>query len=149
LLARLNMIDSLGAYILVSLGSSAFNIWLLKGYFDSVPRDLDEASIIDGANSWQRFVHVILPLAVPMLIVIFLFTLIGIFGEYAIAGTVLQSPSNYTLAVGMYGMISNQFGQNWGEFAAAALLSAIPLALIFGLAQRFITSGLVAGSVKG
>lgn len=149
ILAQLNMMDSLGSYILVMLGSNAFNIWLLKGYFDSVPKELDEAALIDGATSWQRFTRILIPLAVPMLVVIFLFTLVGVFSEFAIAGTVLQSPSNYTLAVGMFGLISNQFGQNWGEFAAAALLSAIPLALIFGLAQRYIASGLVAGSVKG
>ncbi|KPV43320.1 sugar ABC transporter permease [Alicyclobacillus ferrooxydans] len=148
-LAKLNMIDNLWAYILVMLGGSAYNVWLLKGYFDSIPKDLDEAAIIDGANSWQRFVQILLPLAVPMLVVIFLFTLMGAFSEYILAGTILQSPQNYTLGVGMYGMISGQFAKNWGEFAAAALLSAIPLTVIFGLLQRYIASGLVAGSVKG
>lgn len=148
-LAQLNMIDYLGSYILILLGGSAYNVWLLKGYFDSVPKDLDEAAIIDGANSWQRFVRILLPLAVPMLVVIFLFTLMGAFGEYIMAGTILQSPHNYTLGVGMYGMISGQFAKNWGEFAAAALLSAVPLAVIFGLLQKYIASGLVAGSVKG
>ncbi len=148
-LAQLNMMDNLGSYILVLLGGSAFNIWLLKGYFDSIPKELDEAAIIDGASSWQRFTRVILPLSVPMLVVIFLFTLMGAFGEYILAGTILQSPQNYTLGVGMYGLISNQFAKNWGEFAAAALLSAVPLTVIFGFLQRYIASGLVAGSVKG
>ncbi len=148
-LSKLGMMDNLGSYILVMLGGSAFNIWLLKGYFDSVPRDLDEAAIIDGANSWQRFVQILLPLAVPMLVVIFLFTLMGAFSEYILAGTILQSPQNYTLGVGLYGLISGQFAKNWGEFAAAALLSALPLAVIFGLLQRYVASGLVAGSVKG
>lgn len=148
-LSKLGMMDSLGSYVLVMLGGSAYNIWLLKGYFDSIPRDLDEAAIIDGANSWQRFVRVLLPLAVPMLVVIFLFTLMAAFSEYILAGTILQSPSNYTLGVGLYGLIANQFAKNWGEFAAAALLSALPLSIIFGLLQRYVASGLVAGSVKG
>jgi arabinogalactan oligomer/maltooligosaccharide transport system permease protein len=148
-LSHFNLIDNLPAYVLVLLGGSAFNVWLLKGYFDSIPRELDEAAIIDGANSWQRFTRILLPLAMPMLVVIFLFTLMGTFSEYMIAGTILQSPENYTIGVGMFGMISQKFAQNWGEFAAAALLSAIPLAVIFGLLQKFVASGLVAGSVKG
>lgn len=148
-LAQLNMIDSLGSYILVMLGTSAFNVWLLKGYLDSVPKELDEAALIDGANAWQRFLRIQLPLARPMLVVIFLLTIVGVFGDYLLSGTILRSPGNYTLAVGMYDLISQQFGKNWGEFAAAALLSAVPLAVIFGLAQRYIASGLVAGSVKG
>ncbi|MCL6631336.1 MAG: sugar ABC transporter permease [Alicyclobacillus herbarius] len=148
-LAQLNLMDNLWSYVLVMLGGSAYNIWLLKGYFDSVPKELDEAGLMDGANSWQRFVYILLPLALPMLVVIFLFTLMGAFSEYILAGTILQSPQNYTLGVGMYGLISGQFAKNWGEFAAAALLSAVPLTVIFGLLQRWIASGLVAGSVKG
>ncbi|MCL6446337.1 MAG: sugar ABC transporter permease [Alicyclobacillus sp.] len=148
-LAQLNMIDSLPAYSLVLIGGSAYNIWLLKGYFDSIPKDLDEAAIIDGANSWQRFVLVVLPLSLPMLTVIFLFTIIGIFGDYPLAGTVLQSPQNYTLGLGLYGLISGQFAKNWGEFAAAALLSAVPLTILYALFQRWIMSGLTAGALKG
>ncbi|WP_245926349.1 sugar ABC transporter permease [Sulfoacidibacillus thermotolerans] len=148
-LAKFNLIDTMGGYILVMIGGSAFNIWLLKNYFDAVPKELEEAAIIDGANSWYRFTRILLPLATPMLIVIFLFTLVGIFSDYIMAGMVFETPSQYTLAVGMYGLISGQFGQNWGMFSAEALMSAIPLALIFGLGQRFIASGLVAGAVKG
>jgi arabinogalactan oligomer / maltooligosaccharide transport system permease protein len=148
-LARLNMMDSLWSYMLVILGTQAYNIWLLKGYLDALPKELDEAALIDGADSWQRFWRIYLPLSVPMLVVIFLFTLVGLFAEYALAGTILQSPEHYTLAVGLYGMISQQFGKNWGEFAAAALISAVPLAIIFGIGQRYIVSGLAAGSVKG
>lgn len=148
-LSKLNMIDSLFTYILVSLSGSAYNIWLLKGYLDTLPQDLDEAAIIDGANSWQRFWHILLPLSRPMLVVIFLFSIMGIFSEYMLAGMILQSPQNYTFGLGMYSLISGQFAKNWGEFAAAALLSAIPLAVLFGICQRWIASGLVAGSVKG
>lgn len=148
-LAKLNLIDFLFSYILVMLGASAFNVWLLKGFMDSIPKELDEASFIDGANTWQRFFRIQLPLSAPMLVVIFLLTIIGTFGDYLFSGTILQSPSNYTLGVGMYNLISGQFAKNWGDFAAAALLSAVPLALITGFAQRYLVRGLVAGSVKG
>lgn len=148
-LSQLNMMDSLVSFVLVLLGGNAFNIWLLKNYFDSIPRDLDEAGIIDGANSWQRFYKIMLPLAMPMLVVIFLFNMLSTFNDYIFSGTILQSPSNYTLGVGMFGLISDQFAKNWGMFAAAALLSAVPLTVTFGLLQRYIANGLVAGSVKG
>lgn len=148
-LAQFGMLDNLFSYILVMLGGSAFNIWLLKNYFDTVPKELDESALMDGANAWIRFIRILLPLSLPMLVVIFLFTLMGAFSEYALAGTILQSPQNYTLGVGMYAMISSEFAQNWGEFAAAALLSALPLTIIFGLLQKYIVSGLVAGAVKG
>ena len=148
-LAQWGLLDTLWMYILVQLGGSAYNIWLLKKYFDTVPRELDEAAVMDGAGHWQIFWKIVLPLARPMLVVIFFFTLIGSFSEYILAGTILQSASNYTLGLGLYSLISNQFAKNWGEFAAAAILSALPLTIAFGILNRWIASGLVAGSVKG
>jgi arabinogalactan oligomer / maltooligosaccharide transport system permease protein len=148
-MSNLHMMDMLWSYILVVTGGSAFNIWLLKGYFDTVPRELDEAAFMDGASTWQRFVYILLPLSTPMLVVIFLFTVIGLFGDYVFSGMILQSPQNYTLAVGLYTMISGQFAKNWGEFSAAALMAAVPLAILFGLGQRYMSTGLVAGASKG
>ncbi len=147
-LAELNLLNELWVYMLILMGGSAFNIWLLKRFFDSVPKELDDAAFVDGATVWQRFSRIILPLARPMLIVIFIFTLMGSFSEYILAGTILETPNNYTLGLGMYGLISNQFAKNWGYFAAAALLSAVPLAVTFGLLQKYIASGLMGG-VKG
>lgn len=148
-LAQVGLLDNLWVYILVQLGGSAFNIWLLKNYFDTVPRELDEAAIMDGAGHRQIFWKIVLPLARPMLMVIFFFTLIGSFSEYILAGTIIQSGSNYTLGLGLYSLISGEFAKNWGEFAAAALLSAAPLTIGFGIINKWIASGLVAGSVKG
>ncbi|PSR34890.1 MAG: sugar ABC transporter permease [Sulfobacillus benefaciens] len=148
-LAQVGLLDNLWVYILVQLGGSAFNIWLLKNYFDTVPRELDEAAIMDGAGHRQIFWKIVLPLARPMLMVIFFFTLIGSFSEYILAGTIIQSASNYTLGLGLYSLISGEFAKNWGEFAAAALLSAAPLTIGFGIINKWIASGLVAGSVKG
>ena len=148
-LAQWGLLDNLWVYILVQLGGSAYNIWLLKKYFDTVPKELDEAAVMDGAGHWQIFWKIVLPLSRPMLVVIFFFTLIGSFSEYILAGTILQSASNYTLGLGLYSLIAGQFAKNWGEFAAAAILSALPLTVAFGLLNRWISSGLVAGSVKG
>ncbi len=148
-LAQVGLLDNLWVYILVQLGGSAFNIWLLKNYFDTVPRELDEAAIMDGAGHRQIFWKIVLPLARPMLMVIFFFTLIGSFSEYILAGTIIQSASNYTLGLGLYSLISGEFAKNWGEFSAAALLSAAPLTIGFGIINKWIASGLVAGSVKG
>ncbi|MHB1610816.1 MAG: sugar ABC transporter permease, partial [Sulfobacillus sp.] len=135
-LAQVGLLDNLWVYILVQLGGSAFNIWLLKNYFDTVPRELDEAAIMDGAGHRQIFWKIVLPLARPMLMVIFFFTLIGSFSEYILAGTIIQSASNYTLGLGLYSLISGEFAKNWGEFAAAALLSAAPLTIGFGIINK-------------
>lgn len=148
-LAQLNLLDNLVAYTFVLAGGSAFNIWLLKGYMDALPRELDEAAIMDGANSLQIFWRIILPLSAPMLTVIFLFSFLGVFSEYIISSAVLQSPTNYTLGVGMFQFLTNQFAKNWTQFSAAALMSAVPLTILYMLFQRWIQSGLVAGSVKG
>lgn len=147
--AKLNMIDNVYAYALALLGGSAYNIFLLKGYMDALPRDLDEAAIIDGANTWQRFWNILLPLVVPMLVVIFIFSIQGSISEYMLAGTVIQTPDKFTLALGLNSLIQQQFAKNWGEFAAGALLAAAPLTIIFAITQRWIASGLAAGSVKG
>lgn len=148
-LSKLGMIDQLWSYILILLGGSAYQMWLMKGYFDSIPKELDEAALIDGASSWQRFWRIILPLSMPMITVIVFFQLITSFDEYILAGTILTSPDKYNLGVVMYGLISKSVGQQWGEFAAAALITATPLAIAFGLLQKWIATGLTAGATKG
>jgi len=123
---------------------------LVKNYYDTIPRELDEAAIMDGAGHWKIFWKVVLPLARPMLAVIFFLTLIGMYSEYLMANTILQSPQNFTLGMGMYSMVSGQYATHlWGEFAAAALISAVPLTVAFGLLNPLISKGLTAGSVKG
>ena len=149
-LAQWSLLDNLWVYILVMIGGSAFNIWLVKGYYDTIPRELDEAAIMDGANHAQILWRIILPLARPMLAVIFFLTLIGVYSEYVLASTVLQSTQNFTLSMGLYSMVNTQFATHlWGEFAAGALISAIPLTVAFALLNPLIARGLTAGSVKG
>jgi arabinogalactan oligomer/maltooligosaccharide transport system permease protein len=149
MLAKLDLMDNLWALMLVMAGGSAFNIWLMKGYLDALPRDIDEAATVDGANHWQIFWRIILPLSLPMLAVIFLFSFIGVYAEYILSSLLLKSPENLTLAVGLQQFIKNQFAANWTAFAAAAVLACVPIVVIFMLLQRYIASGLVAGSVKG
>ncbi len=149
-LAQWGLLDNLWVYMLVLMGAGAFGIWLTKGYFDTIPKELDEAAVMDGAGHFQIFFRIILPLARPMLAVIFFLSIIGQYSEYILAGTILQSPQNYTLGMGMYGMVNNQFAtQQWGVFAAGALVSAIPLTVAYMLLQPMIAKGLTAGSVKG
>jgi ABC-type maltose transport system permease subunit len=126
-----------------------FLIWLMKGFFDTIPNELDESARVDGATPGQVFWGVILPLATPVLAVIALISYIGALNEFIIASTVLQTTDKYTLIVGLQQFISGQYAREWGPFAAGVLLTAIaPTALFFAL-QRFIVEGLTGGAVKG
>lgn len=149
LLLKFSLLDNIWALVLVLAGGSAYNIWLLKGFFDGLPIELDEAAMVDGASHWQIFTKIIIPLARPMLAVIFLFSFIGVYSEYMISRITLQSTENYTLAIGLRTFIFGQFSANWTKFAAAAVLASLPIMIIFMLLQKFIQKGLVAGAVKG
>jgi arabinogalactan oligomer/maltooligosaccharide transport system permease protein len=136
--------------ILVYLGGAlGVNTWLMKGFFDTIPNELDESARVDGATPTQVFWGVILPLATPVLAVIALISYIGALNEFVLASTVLQTSDKYTLIVGLQQFISGQYAREWGPFAAGVLLTAIaPTALFFAL-QRFIVEGLTGGAVKG
>lgn len=130
-------------------GVLGVNTWLMKGFFDSIPRELDESARVDGATPAQVFWGVILPLAVPVLAVIALFSFIATLNEYAIAAAILQTTNKFTLSVGLFGFVSQEYGRHWGPFAAGVVLAAIPAALLFAFLQRYIVSGLTQGAVKG
>ncbi|MCI1991199.1 MAG: sugar ABC transporter permease [Oscillospiraceae bacterium] len=146
---KYNLMDNFLVLILILAGGSAYNIWLMKSYIDGLPRELDEAAFVDGAGHWTVFTRIIMPLAVPMLVVIFLFSFIGTYSEFMISSIVLQSPENYTLALGLQTFINNQFSAHWTLFAAASILSSLPVMIIFMLLQKYIQGGLAAGAVKG
>ncbi len=148
LIYQFNLVDNSAALIFVLAGGSAYNIWLLKSYIDGIPISLDEAALIDGANRFQVFYKIILPLAIPEIAVIFLFSFIATYSEYVITSIFLQTPGSYTLALGLQSFISDQFAAHWTTFAAAAVLSSIPIMVVFMLLQKYIQSGLVAGGVK-
>ena len=138
------------ALIAVYLGGAlGSNTLLLYGFFNSVPRELDEAAKIDGASHSQIYWTIILRLVTPILAVVGLLSFITAFGEFILARVILTSESNWTLAVGMYGWVSDQLNANWGLFAAGAVLAALPILLLFLFLQKYIVGGLTAGSVKG
>lgn len=129
-------------------GAVAQHIWLIKGYFDSVPPDLEEAAAVDGATRFQAFVLVLLPLAKPVLAVVFVLAFLGAMIEYPVASVLLHDEQQLTLAVGSRLFLFNQ-RYLWGDFAATAILAGLPLTLMFMLMQRWLVSGLSAGGVKG
>jgi len=143
-------LNTLGGIILIySGGALGGNTWLMKGFFDSIPKELDEAALIDGASWWQAFIYVILPLVRPVLAVIGILTFIGTYSDFLVARAMLKSTENYTLAVGMTLFIQGQYMQQWGVFAAAALVGALPIILTFLIFQKQLIGGLTTGSVKG
>jgi arabinogalactan oligomer / maltooligosaccharide transport system permease protein len=143
-------LNTLTALILVYLaGSMGVNTWLLKGFFDTIPAELDESARVDGATPAQVFWGVVLPLAAPVLAVIGLFSFIGVINEFVIASVLLQDSDKFTLALGLRSFIDQQYSEHWGPFAAGVLLTAPPVVLLFLFLQRFIVSGLTGGAVKG
>lgn len=149
LIYKFGLVDSSMALIFVLAGGSAYNIWLLKSYIDGLPIELDEAAMVDGAHQFQVFYRIIIPLAMPQMAVIFLFSFIATYSEYVITSIFLQTPGKMTLALGLQSFISDQFAAHWTLFSAAAVVSSLPIMIVFMCLQKFIQNGLVAGGVKG
>jgi arabinogalactan oligomer/maltooligosaccharide transport system permease protein len=143
-------LGTIGGLILVYLGGAmGVNIWLLKGFVDSIPIELDEAARVDGASPMQIYWRIFMPLASPVLAVVCLLTFIGTFNEYILAALFLTDPSQQTVAVGLHAFIGGQFETNWGPFAAGSLLTSVPIVILFLSLQKYIINGLTAGAVKG
>lgn len=136
--------------IMVYLGGSmGMNIWLMKGYLDTIPRDIDESGMVDGASHFQIFWSLILPLLRPILVVIGILSFIGTYGDFVLARILLTDVNKYTLMVGLQIFTAGQFDQKWGVFAAGALLGALPIMTIYLILQDQIVGGLTVGAVKG
>jgi ABC-type maltose transport system permease subunit len=146
---RIGLNTHMGLLLLYLGGTLGANTWLMKGYFDSIPRDLDEAATVDGAGPFQTFWLVILPLVRPILVVVGLLIFISTYSEYVLARIVLTDKFQYTLSVGLNLFIFNQFGQRWGVFSAGALIAALPVVIVFLIFQRYLVGGLTSGAVKG
>ncbi|MBI5964542.1 MAG: sugar ABC transporter permease [Chloroflexi bacterium] len=143
-------LDNHFSLILVYLGGAmGINIWLMKGFLDTIPRDIDESAMVDGASDWQIFTKLILPLLRPILIVIGILNYIGTYGEFVLARVLLRSNEQYTLMVGLQIFAGAQFQQRWGIFAAGALMGAVPIMIIYLALQDQIVGGLTQGAVKG
>ncbi|MBS3810494.1 MAG: sugar ABC transporter permease [Halanaerobiales bacterium] len=138
------------AIITIYLGGAiGVNTWLMKGYLDTIPNSLEEAAYIDGASKFQAFYRIILPLARPILAVLFVLQFIATYSEYILASIILNSNQKYTLAVGLHLFISDMYSNRWGVFSAAALLGALPIVILFMSVQKYIVHGLIGGAVKG
>jgi len=150
LLNAIGLTDSLYGLLLIYLGGQIpFNAWLVKGYFDTIPKELDEAAKIDGAGHLRVFWTIMLPLAKPILAVVALFNFMAPFMDFLLPRIVLTSPENFTLALGLFNFINDQFSTNFTRFAAGAILIAIPISIVFLFLQRYLISGLTAGGTKG
>jgi len=141
-------IETHAGLILAYMGGVAMHIWTIKGYFESIPVEIEENAKVDGATHFQAFRYVLLPMAVPILMVVFVLAFIGTIIEYPVASIMLREEPNLTLAVGSKFYLYEQ-RYLWGDFAAAAVLSGLPITLVFLAAQRWIVSGLTSGGVKG
>ena len=141
--------SQLGLIMVYLGGALGVNTYLMYGFFNTVPKSLDEAAKIDGASHTQIFFGIIMRLVTPILAVVGLLSFIGISGEFVIASVVLTDPDSQTLAVGLYSFVAQQRSENWGVFAAGAVVAAVPVMALFLFLQRYIVSGLTQGSVKG
>jgi len=149
ILERIHLLDSLlGLALVYATTSVPFCAWNMKGYFDTLPRDLDEAAMLDGAGRWTTFWRVVLPLARPALAVTALFSFMNAWNEFILAATLMGSERAYTLPVVLQQYVGD-FGASWGRFAAGAILVSVPVMLLFYVLQRHLVEGLTAGSVKG
>ena len=139
---------STGLILAYSVTALPLCVWMLKGYFDTIPRELEEAARIDGCTQFQVFWKIIIPLSLPAIAVTSLFSFLAAWNEFLLALTFNTSNDNYTLPVGLASFISPT-KQLWGDFAALSIIAAIPIVLLFILFQKYLINGLTAGSVKG
>ncbi|TWT00513.1 sugar ABC transporter permease [Planomicrobium sp. CPCC 101079] len=146
----LGMMNSHWLLILLYIGGLIpLNTYLMKGYMDSIPMDLDESAKIDGASNTRIFLQIIMPLSRPMIAVIAMTGFTGPLGDFILASTILRSPEYYTLPIGLYNLVNDVMGASFTTFAAGAILISIPIAVIFIMLQKHFVSGLTAGGTKG
>lgn len=139
-----------GGLILIYMGGAmGINVWLMKGFFDSIPRDIDESGMMDGASDWQRFWYLIFPLVRPIIIVVSILTFFGVYADWVIPRIMIRKAELYTVMLGLQQLIANDYGNQWAVFTAGAVLASIIPVTVYLLLQDQIVGGLTAGSVKG
>jgi arabinogalactan oligomer / maltooligosaccharide transport system permease protein len=142
-------LDSHASLILIYVsGAMSINVFLVKGYLDSIPMDIDESALVDGATHWQIFWRITFPLAQPILVTIGVLTFMATYGDFVLPRVLLTSADQLTIMVGLYLFQSADYAQNWGIFTAGAVIAALPLLAFYLLLQRYIIGGLTAGAVK-
>jgi len=149
ILQALGLVDTWGGLVLVYATTSLpFCVWMLKGYFDTIPRELEEAALMDGASPGQVFVKIVLPLARPALAVTALFSFMTAWNEFILAATLLNDAARFTLPVALQRFVG-EYKTEWGHFAAGALIVSAPVMALFFALQKYLVGGLTAGAVKG
>lgn len=149
LMARMGMVDQIPGLILAYVAFNlAFAVWMLQAYFQTIPRELEEAAKLDGANAFQRLRLVFLPLATPAIGITAVFIIINCWNEFVLAMTLLRSPDKHTLTFQVFDLVGGRYKIEWNQVMAATLVASLPIAVIFGLLQRYLVSGLTVGSVK-
>lgn len=150
LISAMGLLNTKLGLIVIYVGTmSIFGLWNMKGYFDTIPNEIEEAAKIDGANDGQIVMKVVMPLAKPSIIVTFVMILIFVWNEYIFAVTFMTGEGNYTLAAGLYSLQATEMSGNWPIFAAASIIISLPVLVIFFLFQKHMVSGLTVGGVKG
>jgi arabinogalactan oligomer / maltooligosaccharide transport system permease protein len=143
-------LDSLGGVILVYMaGAMGINTLLMKGFLDTIPREIDESATVDGATHWQTFWQLIFPLVTPILAVVGVLAFVGTFNEFVLARIILRDKENWTLMVGLFNFVNSDFSRDWGKFAAGALIAGVPVVALYIALQDRIVGGLTQGAVKG
>ncbi len=149
ILDKLGLLNSiLGLVLVYSTTAIPFCVWTLKGYFDSLPRELEEAARIDGASPWMIFRRIILPLSRPAIAVTALFSFMTAWNEFIMASTFMTDERKYTLPVLIQQSVT-EFSADWGLFAAGAVITSVPVMIAFYVLQKYLVGGLTAGAVKG
>ncbi|MCQ3830873.1 sugar ABC transporter permease [Microbulbifer elongatus] len=138
----------LGLILVYSITALPFCVWMLKGYFDTLPYEIEESALLDGASHWTIFTRIILPLARPAIAVTGLFAFMTAWNEFILASIFMDDESRYTVPVGLRFFVSD-YASEWGYFAAGSILVSLPVMLLFLSLQRFLVAGLSAGAVKG
>ncbi len=149
LLNLLGLLDTLAGVTLLYVGSAVtVYTWMLKSFFDTVPKALEEAALIDGANRFRVFYRIILPLSAPMLVLIAVFAFAAPFGDFVLSRIVLSRPQNFTLALGTYNLISGEFGNNFTMFAASSVMASLPITILYLCLQKTMVTGFKGAVVR-
>ncbi len=149
MLANLKLTDTyLGMIIAYSVSSVPFSIWILKGYYDTIPFDLEEAAMIDGASQMVAFWRILIPLSIPALVIVFLFNFMAAWSEYMVANVIIKDPMMRTWPLGL-SEFAGSFQTSYGPFAATSILVAVPVMILFLYSAKWLIGGLTLGSVKG
>jgi len=145
----LGLLDQmLGLVLVYSTTAIPFCVWMLKGYFDTIPKELEEAALMDGASTAMVFWKIMLPLSLPAVAVTALFSFMTAWNEFILAAVFMNSRDHYTLPVGLK-LLVGQFSSDWGYFGAGAILVSLPVVALFFALQKNLVGGLTAGGVKG